>query len=315
MCGEHEILVLRLGVGAFDEPDDIVALEVLHRVREADVERDARIHRPEAARLGAATQRGEVEPGLPEERRRRVLRDPSAEAERLRKRRITREHALFLRPAADDRGPAIAGALGVVDDEHARRTATFRFLELVCPAAVVRHRLAAEQIGLGCRRRWIVHEHEQDLAAHVDVLEIIPAELRRGRAIADEHDRSLRAALRHRSARPDDDILRIAQVGGRLAARHGAHGAGGGCDHVDGHALKVRLLVPRLHAVGAERVGEVELRDRPAARGGCAAFEQVVGEEADVRLYLVDGDGRDRELLCGERRRGHAREQCRENAK
>ena len=77
-----------------------------------------------------------------------------------------------------DRVPAIAGALGLVDDERADRAAPRRLLELVGPAAIIGHRPAAEPAGDRLARRrleiGIVDQEDGDLAVQIDVAEIVP---------------------------------------------------------------------------------------------------------------------------------------------
>ena len=60
------------------------------------------------------------------------------------------------------------------------------FFIFVGPAAVIGHRLAAE-IAFAALKVGVVDQHNEDLAAHVLALEIVPAALGRFHAIADEH--------------------------------------------------------------------------------------------------------------------------------
>jgi hypothetical protein len=180
MRGEHQVLARGGGVTSRNAADHVVALEMLDAVREGHVERDPRVDRAEVARLGVAAKRGEVESGLAKERGGRRLGDPALEPESGRQAGLTRQHALFLGPTALHGCPAVAGALRVVDDQHACRAAALGLLELVGPAAIVGHRRAAEERGL-IRGRWrVIHQHEEDLATHIHVLEVVPAELGRG---------------------------------------------------------------------------------------------------------------------------------------
>ena len=69
-------------------------------------------------------------------------------------------------------------------DDCASRALFRGNLELVGPTAVVRHRLAAEE-RLVLQRR-VADEHDDDLAADIDPLVIVPVVLRRDDTIADE---------------------------------------------------------------------------------------------------------------------------------
>src|SRR5690606_28899805 len=75
--------------------------------------------------------------------------------------------------------PAIACAVGVVDDQRRDGAAAGRFFELVGPAAIVGHRAAAEfaEAVFALRRDeiGIVDQKDRDLALEVDALEVVPA--------------------------------------------------------------------------------------------------------------------------------------------
>src|SRR5689334_5108775 len=90
--------------------------------------------------------------------------------------------------------PAITRGRCGVHDQHACRTAALGFFVLVGPAAVVRHRLTAEEIGLRRWRRRIVYKNEQYFAANVGTLEVIPPVLGSGGAVADENELAVCAA-------------------------------------------------------------------------------------------------------------------------
>ena len=104
-----------------------------------------------------------------------------------------------------------------MDDEHSGGAKLRRLVVLVGPAAVVRHRIAAEHLRVQCvrlrrieRDRRIVHEHDERLAFDVESLEVIPLELGRLHAVADEHHFRLLDAHRigHARAERDDLIAR-----------------------------------------------------------------------------------------------------------
>ena len=86
----------------------------------------------------------------------------------------------------------ISGRACLVDDQHAGRALARAFLELVGPAAVVGHRVAAERLRIELarirriRNRRVVDQHDDRLAFDVDALEVVPVELRRLDAVAGE---------------------------------------------------------------------------------------------------------------------------------
>src|SRR5262249_25421269 len=84
-----------------------------------------------------------------------------------------------------DDGVRIPRRLPGVDDETRLRAAPGGFLELERPAAIVGECLAAEELRVV--RGWLVGEEDDDLPLHVNVLVVVPAELRRGDAVADEN--------------------------------------------------------------------------------------------------------------------------------
>ena len=69
-----------------------------------------------------------------------------------------------------------------MDDQRSERPHRGGLLELVGPAAVVGHGVAAEVVFSG----RVVHQHHQDLAREVGISEVVPAVLRRLDAVADE---------------------------------------------------------------------------------------------------------------------------------
>ena len=73
-----------------------------------------------------------------------------------------------------------------MDDQHSRSATPRGLLIFIGPAAVIGHRLAAE-LAFSTFEVGVVDQHDDDLAAHVDALEIVPSAFGRGHAIADEH--------------------------------------------------------------------------------------------------------------------------------
>src|SRR3546814_8602199 len=102
---------------------------------------------------------------------------------------------MFAAGAFDDI-PAIADALGVVDDQRRDRAAARGFLELVGPAAVIGHRPPAELAEriLALRRDEIgvVDQEDRDLALEVLALEIVPAAFGGADAVTAEYHRRVR---------------------------------------------------------------------------------------------------------------------------
>ena len=103
-------------------------------------------------------------------------------------------------------------------DDHARRPLPGRLLIFVGPAAVIGHGPAVEGVQLGLFEIGVIDQHDDDLAAHIDVLEVVPVPLRRIDAVADEDQRGV--AQHHMTARQtgrDGDLLALGQRD-RLAA-------------------------------------------------------------------------------------------------
>jgi hypothetical protein len=202
-----------------------------------------------------------------------------------------------------------------VDDDRRGRALPAGALVLVGPAAVVEAGLAGEQLGIPV---GVAVEHDQGLALEVHALEVVPLVLRRLDAVADEDQLGVvddRLVLLH--AAGGDELGRVVE-GHALAALAELPGLGDlGGDADDREALDVRALVPtRLVAQELQGAGKVELGDLVAAARGPAAFQQVVGQEADGAFQggavddlgrlldgLVDGDGgRGVPRLCAEDR-------------
>jgi hypothetical protein len=179
---------------------------------------------------------------------------------------------------------------GLVHDQHRRRSLPGPFLELVGPAPVVGHRLAAEHLRVERRRvggigdRRIVDEDDDGLALDVDVLEVVPAELRRLDAVAGEDDVRLvdLRAVGH-VLRPRDHVvfprerqlLRALREDERLSLRAG--------DADERDLLDVGAVrVARLEAEILELRFEVADRQVLADAAGRASLELVGGEHLDV---------------------------------
>ena len=87
----------------------------------------------------------------------------------------------------------VAGRTGFVNEQHAGRALLHPDFVLVGPAPVVRHRPAAERLGIEfggigrIRDRRIVDQHDERLALDVHVLIVVPGIFRCDHAVADEH--------------------------------------------------------------------------------------------------------------------------------
>jgi hypothetical protein len=153
---------------------------------------------------------------------------------------------------------------------------------------------------LGLQARGRAAQQDDDLALHVQAGVVVAAAFRRDDAVADEDQRR------------GDRGLRLAGLGRRkvvLAEHQGARlaiGAGVGDAALVGRAVGRQ---GHLLQVGAVVAGRLDVHQRVlrshvlggdvvAARAGLAAFQQVVGQEAHVRL---DGVGRWGEAARGGR--------------
>src|ERR1035438_2891090 len=179
-----------------------------------------------------------------------------------------------------------------VDDEGADSSAAGGFLVFVSPAAVVGESLAGEEVGVV--GGWVADDDEDDFAADIDVGVVIPLVLGRGDAVADEDDGGVDVDERS-VARVVDDVV------GAEGEGHG--GAGGGRERedggvaVDGHAEEGYLLEEGAVVTAGLEAGEGELGgdvfggEIASADAGAAAFEKIVGEEADVGANFFGVDG------------------------
>ena len=198
---------------------------------------------------------------------------------------------------SNDRRPAVAGALSVMDDQRRDGTLSRRFFELVDPAPVVGHapiaeaasdRLPSLRIEVG-----IVDQVHRDLAAQVDLLVVVPLAFRRGDSVADEHDRRrLDRDTVDLSNRADVDVVALCQRAffsfGREAQRR---------RRTNLRANERNRLRPGptfaagLESQLSEAIGEPFDGLGFARRSGRAAFELVRGQHFD---RLRDALGIDR---------------------
>ncbi len=284
--GVDDRLVAQRCVAAGKDADDVRRLVapdgVAHRERGGDAER----HRPEVA---LACGRHEARPVLARERRQplgRRLGDPALEPDPFVPR--PREARVLAAPGGLHGLPRIAGGGIGVDHDRADRALPRRALVLVGPAAVVEAALAGKERGIPVR---VVVQHQEDLAAQVGPLEVVPRELRRLDPEADEdHLRALDRHLRRIDRARGDEVLAIERQRARAGVEFPPLRRRAG----DAEQLE-RLLPALVGAAGAEAEAlhprrEVEPRETIGARAGPATLERVVGEEADRRGELVGAD-------------------------
>ena len=188
-----------------------------------------------------------------------------------------------------------------MDDECADGSHARGLFEFVGPAAVVGEGVAAEEVGIGGGR--VADDAEDDFAFDVDVGVVVPVELGRGDAVADEDDGGVDVDGGGEGAVGDGVVVAVLEVVGVERDADLAFGAFGRDDGHGGfvgdgvHADEVDLLeVGAVVAAGFEAVegelgGDVLGGDLAAAEAGAAAFEEIVGEELDVGADFFGVDG------------------------
>ena len=177
---------------ALHDAHDVGRALVPNRVPDAARRGDAERHRLEAALHGGRLQRVEVLAGELHELARAFLGDPALERRAAGIAVLAIEVELRARPAVPDDAPVIGRRRRVVDDDRRRRALARGLLELVGPAAVVGHRLAAEQRLVAGDEARVVDQDQRRLAVHVDAGVVVPAVFGRVDAVADEHDLAAR---------------------------------------------------------------------------------------------------------------------------
>ena len=159
-----------------------------------------------------------------------------------------------------------------MNDEGARGPQLGRDLELVRPAPVVGHRVAAENLFV----RRVVDQHEQDLAPHVDILEIIPVVLRRGRAVAHEDELAVQINLLHDPCGRGDVVRARFEDPGLTSASNREGAAFGWRDADQGDLLNPGAVrVTRNQPEHAELLGEVGDRLFLTRRAWRASFKFI----------------------------------------
>ena len=188
-----------------------------------------------------------------------------------------------------DDGVRVTRRLPGVDDEARLRPAPGGLLELVRPAAVVGERRAAEEFRVV--RGRLVREEDDDLALHVDALVIVPVELGRGDAVADEDRLGVELfEFLLRLARAGEALLAgnvergfaLHRLERRFRTRDDAHERDG---------LEVRAaFADRLEAGLLELVREILRGEELAAGSGAAPFQPVARQVRDVGLDPIGGN-------------------------
>ncbi len=165
-----------------------------------------------------------------------------------------------------------------MDDDRGGGALARGFLELVGPAAVVGHRLAAEQRFVAGDEPGIVDEDERRLAAHVEAGVVVPASLGRVDAVADEHDLAAsHGRLWLHAARTDHHVVAVGQrhAAGAAIEQQRLRTAG---DLDEGHVLAKVAARRRLQAELEILLFEV-LEHLAFALGTRLAALQLVGSE------------------------------------
>ena len=291
------------------------AQRVLHGDRRLEVER----HRLEIAGQGLLFQRVEVLAGHLQDRPGGLERDPSFDR-RTPHVLVGRDEVEFLAQVALHDLERVTGGAFLVHDQDAGGAAPRALLELVGPAAVIRHRLAVEDLvvelrgigGVGHLR--VVHEHDDGLALDVDALEVVPVELGRGHAVAGEDHLGVadRRAVGDVLGPGDDLVLPLEGLRGP-GAGDGQRPRVGPGDADERHLLHERAVgVSRLEPELLELLLEVLDGELFALRSRRAPFELVGRHRLDAiqdrrRIELRHrGDGRAFRRRAGGRRGGVA---------
>ena len=182
--------------------DDIVAGDLIGR--HVEFGREGRAGQGDGLEVAAARldlQRIEIQSCAAEQVHRHIALNPALHRHPLGRRIGTQDVELRHAPGVGDRRPAVRGRRRLVHDQHARRPVLGGLLVLVGPAAVIGHGLAAEGVQRRLLEIGVIDQDDQDLAAQVLVLEVVPVPLGRIDAVADEDQgRVLQADMLGRTA-------------------------------------------------------------------------------------------------------------------
>ena len=248
----------------------------LEREGGGELERD----RGEVRVGGRPPRHFEVQARGAEERHRPFPRDPPLDLQPVEVPAGSAQGELLARPGSAHHFPGIPRGTGLVHDQRPERPHRGRFLELVGPAAVVGHRVAAEVV----LSRRVVHQHDQDLAGEVGVPEVVPPVFRRLDAVADEEQLSGGVDLRHHPLRPGHEVHpRLPVAAGIGRGPHGDRRGTHERHRLDPGAVRVAGFEPQF-LERARQVGDGLLL---AGRGGRPSAELVRGQRGDVREEAV----------------------------
>ncbi len=187
--------------------------------------------------------------------------------------------------------------------QHADRAARGEAAELVVHVGVHRVRRRREEVGPVAERRR--EQDDRDLAAEIDLREVVPAVLGRRHAVADEDERGRHVDVARPQVGPEHELLERDE---RLVRAPGTGHDERGPRRVDGRAAQRHLLEPaavrsrRLESGSLQLGRHVTLGELVAASPREPALEPVVREEADVSRQRRGSDRGD--ARCAEAREG-----------
>ena len=219
--------------------------------------------------------------------------------------RVVGEVSLLARVGVLDNRPRVAREVSAMNDERADGSAPRGLFELVGPAPVVSQRLAGKKLRIVGRR--VTNDDQDDFAFDVDAGVVVPVVLGRGDAVADEDDGGVDVDDRSVPGIVDDVVSAEGEVeaakpsrrtcsAGSRAIAAGEEGERG-LVALDGHAEEINLrevcavVAAGLEAGESELSGDVGCGEVAAANAGAAAFEEIVGEKADVGADSFGVDG------------------------
>lgn len=305
MRAVNDDFILQLRIRARHHGSDVELLDLAHRRLHFAAQFGGQRHRLEVLAFGGCAQRVQILAGGLEQRARGIVGHPALQ---LGPEGAGRQlEALHAGPAVLDHAPAVRRARRRMNQQHAGGALALGFLEFVSPAAIVRQALAVETVRLLGGRLRIVDHHDQDLAFEVGALVVVPLLVLRGDAVADEHQVRVEAVRGRRVTRREDPVLAKADRQ-RLAARFQFQRALGRqrLDAGDAHRLTVAVAVAGLQAQRQRLRFQIGDGQVGAALAGAAPFQQIAGQEGEVRAqwsFLHHGGGFTACRVCGESQR------------
>ena len=289
-----DALVGRLAAG--DVADQVGALVALEAVRHRDAHGRGQLEGPEVGPPGDGAQLVEVITVVGQQPAGGLLLDPAVERAMVVVVAVVDIH-LRLGGGLHDR-PGIAGAPRVVDDERPFQPLAGGLLELIAPAAVVGHDVAAEIVRVAPVEARVVDEDHRHLVAGVlDARVVVLPVFRGDDAIAGEHQLGVVDLDRRLDAGGEGgEVLQLAEARRpfRGLERHLGRGLRTGRDQLD--RLQVGVAVEGRQAERAHLAGDVADRPVCARREGLAPLARVVGDGLGV-LPQPFGGGEPRRLV------------------